>query len=272
MARDGVRTALVFATSAYGGYSACRQYDEDIERARKAVGDAGPAADQAAALLRPPAVRRGQRRRRARGPGRAGGRAGPSWRGGPGWCSPRTRCRWPPTPRPDRRPRAGTATRGRSPRPPGWWRPRSGCRRARPGVAVPVRPAAGALAGAGHRRPSRRRCTPTGCRRWSWRRSASSPTTSRSSGTWTTKRGSGPPSWAWASPAPRPPGPDPRFADMVVELIAEHQHDFAPRGLGEVPAGRLHAQRRAVRRAVLRAGAAARPARPAGLTPDPPRA
>src|SRR3954453_13518518 len=32
MARDGVRRALVFATSAYGGYSACRQYHEDIAR------------------------------------------------------------------------------------------------------------------------------------------------------------------------------------------------------------------------------------------------
>ena len=42
MARDGVRRALVFATSAYGGYSACRQYDEDIARARKAVGDRAP--------------------------------------------------------------------------------------------------------------------------------------------------------------------------------------------------------------------------------------
>ncbi len=34
MARNGVRNALVFATSAYGGYSACRQYHEDIARAR----------------------------------------------------------------------------------------------------------------------------------------------------------------------------------------------------------------------------------------------
>jgi ferrochelatase len=42
MARDGVRRALVFATSAYGGYSACRQYHEDIARARKAVGDRTP--------------------------------------------------------------------------------------------------------------------------------------------------------------------------------------------------------------------------------------
>ena len=42
MARDGVRRALVFATSAYGGYSACRQYHEDIARARAAVGDDAP--------------------------------------------------------------------------------------------------------------------------------------------------------------------------------------------------------------------------------------
>jgi ferrochelatase len=42
MAAEGVRNALVFATSAYGGYSACRQYDDDIARARKAVGDAAP--------------------------------------------------------------------------------------------------------------------------------------------------------------------------------------------------------------------------------------
>jgi ferrochelatase len=42
MARDGIGRALVFATSAYGGYSACRQYHEDIARARKAVGDHAP--------------------------------------------------------------------------------------------------------------------------------------------------------------------------------------------------------------------------------------
>jgi ferrochelatase len=42
LARDGVRRALVFTTSAYGGYSACRQYDEDIRRARAALGDAAP--------------------------------------------------------------------------------------------------------------------------------------------------------------------------------------------------------------------------------------
>jgi ferrochelatase len=42
MAEDGVRTALVFPTSAYGGYSACRQYDEDIAGARAAVGAHAP--------------------------------------------------------------------------------------------------------------------------------------------------------------------------------------------------------------------------------------
>jgi ferrochelatase len=42
MAADGVRRALVFPTSAYGGYSACRQYDEDILRARAAVGADAP--------------------------------------------------------------------------------------------------------------------------------------------------------------------------------------------------------------------------------------
>ncbi|GAA1342609.1 ferrochelatase [Saccharothrix algeriensis] len=40
MKAAGVRRALVFPTSAYGGYSACRQYDEDVRRARAAVPDA----------------------------------------------------------------------------------------------------------------------------------------------------------------------------------------------------------------------------------------
>ncbi|RVW03349.1 ferrochelatase [Rhodococcus spongiicola] len=42
MRDDGVRNALVFPTSAWGGYSGCRQYHEDIARARAAV-DAAPA-------------------------------------------------------------------------------------------------------------------------------------------------------------------------------------------------------------------------------------
>lgn len=42
MAADGVGRALVFATSGYGGYSACRQYHEDIARARASVGPNAP--------------------------------------------------------------------------------------------------------------------------------------------------------------------------------------------------------------------------------------
>ncbi|MFF0613012.1 ferrochelatase [Nocardia tengchongensis] len=40
MRADGVRSALVFPTSAWGGYSGCLQYQEDITRARAAVADA----------------------------------------------------------------------------------------------------------------------------------------------------------------------------------------------------------------------------------------
>ncbi len=42
MAAAGVGRALVFVTSAYGGYSACRQYGEDIARAREAAGASAP--------------------------------------------------------------------------------------------------------------------------------------------------------------------------------------------------------------------------------------
>ena len=37
MVADGVRNAAVFATSAWGGYSGCAQYQEDIARAREQV-------------------------------------------------------------------------------------------------------------------------------------------------------------------------------------------------------------------------------------------
>ncbi|MEV8615591.1 ferrochelatase [Amycolatopsis sp. NPDC051373] len=42
MKADGVQRVLAFPTSAYGGYSACRQYDEDIVRAREVVGPEAP--------------------------------------------------------------------------------------------------------------------------------------------------------------------------------------------------------------------------------------
>jgi ferrochelatase len=42
MRQDGVRRAIAFTTSAFGSYSGCRQYLEDIERARASVEDAPP--------------------------------------------------------------------------------------------------------------------------------------------------------------------------------------------------------------------------------------
>ncbi len=42
MKADGVRRAAVFSTSAWGGYSGCTQYQEDIARARAAVGEGAP--------------------------------------------------------------------------------------------------------------------------------------------------------------------------------------------------------------------------------------
>jgi protoporphyrin/coproporphyrin ferrochelatase len=42
MSADGVRRAAVFTTSAWGGYSGCTQYQEDIARARAAAGDDAP--------------------------------------------------------------------------------------------------------------------------------------------------------------------------------------------------------------------------------------
>jgi len=46
MAKDGVRRALGFFTSAYSSYSSCRQYRENIADARQAVGPQTPAVDK----------------------------------------------------------------------------------------------------------------------------------------------------------------------------------------------------------------------------------
>lgn len=42
MRDNGIRRAVVFTTSAWGGYSSCTQYVEDIARAQAAVGDGAP--------------------------------------------------------------------------------------------------------------------------------------------------------------------------------------------------------------------------------------
>jgi ferrochelatase len=46
MQANGVRRALVLATSAYGSYSACRQYLDDLVRARAEVGPGAPVCDK----------------------------------------------------------------------------------------------------------------------------------------------------------------------------------------------------------------------------------
>ena len=46
MKADGVRRALAFVTSAYSSYSGCRQYREDIERARAEVGEGAPVVEK----------------------------------------------------------------------------------------------------------------------------------------------------------------------------------------------------------------------------------
>jgi protoporphyrin/coproporphyrin ferrochelatase len=46
MQKDGVRRALALVTSAFGSYSGCRQYLEDIERARAEVGPNAPQIDK----------------------------------------------------------------------------------------------------------------------------------------------------------------------------------------------------------------------------------
>jgi ferrochelatase len=43
MRDDGIRNAISFVTSAFGSYSGCRQYAEDVEKARTAVGEGAPA-------------------------------------------------------------------------------------------------------------------------------------------------------------------------------------------------------------------------------------
>jgi ferrochelatase len=54
MQQDGIKRALAFVTSAYSSYSGCRQYREDIERARAAVGAAAPEIDKIRAFFNHP--------------------------------------------------------------------------------------------------------------------------------------------------------------------------------------------------------------------------
>jgi ferrochelatase len=54
MTADGVQRALAFVTSAYGSYSSCRQYREDIAAARAEVGPDAPIIDKLRAFFNHP--------------------------------------------------------------------------------------------------------------------------------------------------------------------------------------------------------------------------
>jgi len=54
MAADGVRRALAFVVSAYSSYSGCRQYRENVESARVAVGERAPTVDKLRAFYNHP--------------------------------------------------------------------------------------------------------------------------------------------------------------------------------------------------------------------------
>lgn len=55
MQQDGIRRALAFVTSAYSSYSGCRQYREDIARARSEVGPGAPEVDKLRPFFNHPA-------------------------------------------------------------------------------------------------------------------------------------------------------------------------------------------------------------------------
>ena len=205
MRDNGIRRAAVFTTSAWGGYSSCTQYIEDIARGRAAAGDRAPElvklrqyfdhplfvemfaeAIADAALTCPKSFATtpaGVHRALHSG-------CGPL----PLWHGPL---------RPTGRVRVAAR------------RNRGGLRRLRPGVAVAVRAATGAMAGTRCRRPSvdpRRSAAP---RRSSSARSVSWPTTSRWCGIWTTSCGTGA-----GSPASHSPGPHPERRPPLRRLVS----------------------------------------------------
>ena len=54
MAQDGVKRALAFVTSAYSSYSSCRQYLDNIARARQDIGPKAPVVDKLRAFYNHP--------------------------------------------------------------------------------------------------------------------------------------------------------------------------------------------------------------------------
>ena len=222
MRDDGDHAApSAFVTSAYGGYSSCRQYQEDIAAARAAVGPDAPVIEKLrqfwdhpgfvephadavrAALAQLDPAKRDTTRLVFTAhsvPLSAAATAGPH---GGRYTAQLARGR----PAGRRRRRARPAVR--------------------PGLAEPLRPAAGAVAGTGHQRPPGRP-----------RRAAAPPrvvvspigfVSDHLEVVWDldTEARRRPSSSAWTSSAPRTPGTDPRFVAMVRELVAERTDPVA---------------------------------------------
>ena len=256
MAADGVRRAAVLRRRRrYSSYSGCRQYRENLADAVAEVAGGAPARP-AAALLQPPGLRRARRRRDARRARRAARRG------------PRASARLvfvthsiPAAMNDDRA--APTAARTspstaasaaeiveRVRQETGRRHPHElvYCSRSGPPQVPWLEPDVNDhLEAAGRARA---------CRPWCWSRSASSPTTWRSSTT-STPRPSRPPK-RLGLPAARAatPGIDPRFVAMVRDLLVERA--AVERGDRGHPAGR-RVDRRLARR--LRPGLLPQPAR-----------
>ena len=230
MRTDGVARALAFFTSAYGSYSGCRQYLEDVARAARRGGGGSAAGRQAARVLQPPRLRRAARRaswaaaferaRRSRG---AGGRAS---------SSPPTACRARWRPRPSYEAELGETASLVAARA----RPRGGL------LARLPEPQRRARASRGWSPTSSTTCARSRARERrtsSSRRSASCPTTWRSSTTSTSTRRRGRRSWGSTWCARATVGTHPRFVRMIRELVEERVDGQRRRTAASARAGRL---------------------------------
>ena len=216
MAADGVRHAIAFVTSAYGSYSSCRQYLDDIEAARAQAGPAHRASTRSAIS----STTRVSSAPSPRPPARRSRRSRPSLGMMRGLSSRRTAC-----------PRRWQRPAGQH----GGLYPAQLAEAARlVAVQLAAEEAASAPGGwptraaAGRRRcpgwaptsaTSSRTWPPAAPRPWSWSRWASSPTTWRCCTTWISRRRGRAERLGLPMARAATPGTDPRFVSMITELV-----------------------------------------------------